>query len=260
MESDDLKYEKLKKKILEKLNSKEIESSGNIINIYDLIEILILHYNEYKELYENKEQLKDKINLNSRIYNLFKIKIPQIISINCKYYPIKNSNLMLNIPVLEIIFDKQHYALYSKNEGKYYCLKTNYNDDLSNFYSYNSKILNKYLDKLEKFNEEYPLFSNLNVDWFKKNKSILVDDGFVYCDINFNHLNHSLLTLSNKDDLFVSLIRKNNLDRELYEYIEFYNEALQKRTSVNLNKLDPSIRYIVSHYYTLDKPLTRILK
>ena len=73
-------------------------------------------------------------------------------------------------------------------------------------------------------------------------------------------MDNTAVTLSNSDELNTSFIRKNNVDRELYEYIEFYNEGLQKRTSININKLDPSIRYIVKHYYDLEKPMIRTLK
>lgn len=256
-------YEILKGKILKKLDQDKITSARNIISLYDLIEILKMHFNEYKDIYEDLPNEVNKINLKTKIYNLFGTNLPLINSIRCNYYKIEDNNFYKYFPLLEVKFnDDKKYAIFSKINDNYGVVseKNNQNQESLDFYNYHRNILNKYLDSMALFSENYPLLPNLNANWFDKNNNIIIDDGFLYCEIDFNNLDHTNITFSKKDDLLISFIRKDNVDRELYEYIEFYNKDLQKKIPVNINTLDPSIRYILKHYYNIDKPLVRTLK
>ena len=266
-------YLELKRKILKRLDQKEVISSNNIISLYDLIEILKAHVNEYKDLYKNLNNDVNLINLKSRIYNLLGANLLKVTSLKYDFYPICENDFMLNLPFLKISFDsfddnknsKEKNIIFSKINDNYkmHVIDNNssnvdllkFDEDAQRFYDYHKKIINDYIDLIEKFASEYPLIANLDINWFNKNKNILIDDGFIKCNIDFDNIQNSSVTLSNIKDLNTSFYRKNNVDRELYEYIEFYNEGLQKRTSIDLNKLDPSIRYIVKHYYGLDKPM-----
>ena len=247
--SKELEYSKLKKKILERLNQNEVESTNEVISLYDLIEILKLHTEEYKEIYNNKvDEDIDKINLKTKLYNLFGADIKEVKSMN---YGFGSYNYLLNYPFLKITFKNDKDVMLLNTESD--------NLELNKFYLCHKKTIDKYLDTLSRFVSEYPLLANADVNWFNKNKTITIDDGFVKCDINLNDIDSTAATLSDKDDFKASLIRKDNVERELYEYIEFYNQGLQKRTSININKLNPNIRYIVKHYYNLEKPMIHSL-
>ncbi len=248
----ELEYSRLKKKILERLNKNEVVSSNDTISLYDLIEILKTHTSEYKEIYNNDLQNDiNKINMKSKVYNLFGADLQEVKSMN---YDFGSFKYLINYPFLKVAFKENNDLLFLSEETKEENLESN------KFYKYHRKTLDKYLDTLSRFVSEYPLLANKDVNWFNRGKKITIDDRFVKCDINLNHMDNTAVTLSNSDELNTSFIRKNNVDRELYEYIEFYNEGLQKRTSININKLDPSIRYIVKHYYDLEKPMIRTLK
>ena len=250
------KIKDFKRRLFDRLNSKPVKNEGDIISLSELREILNFELEEYNNMFFiNLKKTINIINTKQGFLNLFNHDevfissiIPTIKDNNC-YLIINFCTLNgINLGSAQISFD------YNKNI-------INGIEDYDNLSSVdrilvsNKKTFELYLNKLVDFNNYH---QNLDYSWndSKPTEDIyhVVDDGFLYSIISLNEIPKVSVTLSNSEDILISRIETNN--GELYDYIDFYNDELLRKTAVNVNDLNPLYRKLVSKSLGLDKPRT----
>lgn len=130
-------------------------------------------------------------------------------------------------------------------------------------------ILNKcytnfvtYFNALDSFYLEYP---NVSYDWGNEHRGLNntqeLDDGFIKVVINSNKSDNTRALLTNPHDYELARIRVPYYG-ELYDFVDFYNESIQKSFEVNEDKLNPLFKKIVekSREENLDEGQTRVLR
>ena len=252
------KIENLYGRINERLNAEEIESNDSFINIYDLNQMCIKQMNGLNKYFDESIKSKTKkLNFKYKFSNLFKesnnIYIYQVIPMIDEY----------NQPVIDIILanDKNRYC------GELYVIGNEYrleNFDETRFKNKQNRdlILASYesfmelIPILNYFKSEYP---NTSFKWDNQNPcetAVLdVEDDFLSCRINLNSPERTFLTLKSVDDILLATTHSKNHGK-LFDYVEFYNEAFQRRLGVNVEDLNPMFKQIVEKSRKEDKELT----
>ena len=111
---------------------------------------------------------------------------------------------------------------------------------------------------LETFKNTYP---NIDYKWDINNPSEydkqIINDGFIEAKVSLNKIPNLFASFSSKEDLILSRTNTKS-DGEIYDYLEFYNDEILKKTEVNINDLNPLYREIIGKSLNLGK--TRTLK
>ena len=253
MDNTYFRYESLKKKIYNKLNSKFVQSEGDIISLYDLYQAIGNEFSEFKYLNAIKKQQIRKYNT-----RLFKCT-PLIENVSFDivngsehiYYKFKSINDLIyhQILMLDINYDK--YQNYSNKH-----LKAKISKSIYHFLDISKEYNDAYIDILTKIKNKYPDF-NFTLD----DGSINEYDTFVYHD-EFLSFKFSLSDLSCDiclDDINDIAIATSNLYKEgqLYDYLINFKDIILKKTAVNINDLNPLYQEIVKKY--MDINLNKVL-
>ncbi len=254
----DYDYDVLKSKIFKRLTGEVIQSNENVISLYDLNNILKIHYNKYISLYNlSKESEKLNNKLSSKIFmkRLPKIKNMKIIFEN-------------NIPFLKVIFENdtnddnlEKFVTYGLYNGSVYINNHSENKKFENeiydFTNLNSKNILKYLYLAEEFVLEY---NDMESKLANSKKVTCYNDGFLTSHISINNPNLINFTLTSKRDFEIAISKRDLVEGELIDYLEFYKDDVEKRTAIDLNKIPSYIKSVVEHYYENNKTVEKKLK
>ena len=245
-------FKDLKDKIIELLNRKKVLSNGEIISFYDLSHACKKEFGVYSKFFKNNiNKYGSKINNKSSLQTVMGIKVPFIDRVIPE---IKDGNELITI----------YFKDSSKNNCGQLVIDKDGNAKLNNLSvdRFNKKYLEELINKclvcfsplmhgLCAFNEEYNMDFKWDSDRTNDKNTLRMSDGFITGIIDLNDTNKNAVTLTNVNDMYLASI-KTELFGQLYEYIDFYNEEIQKRVAVNINDLSPLFKKIIDKHYDLD--------
>lgn len=247
--------EKLRQRIIGKLNEPAVEMKGDIISFYDLYKSCEEEMHPFAKFFnEDTSSIIKKTNLRSKIDSIIGKKTPYIIE---AIPTVRNGESVVTIKVMdaefnyigdiEVVKDSVIPRLVGFNQAK---LKEKgvtkfLLDCVTNF--------RHELCVLDYFQKRHP---GIDYNWSTKHpdpkSEFYVDDGFVSGRIKLNDPRPWDVTLSQSQDLELATYRTKRFGY-LYDYIDFYNDEFKKRIAVNVNDLNPLMRQIVEEKYGLDK-------
>ena len=236
----------LNKIIVEKLDSEEIESNSEYINLYDLVNLCHEEMKSYNDYFsENIKSRSKKINNPSRVHGFF------------------NENILFIHDVIpEVINDKSIVNIIFENSNERYAGEMEITNDGVRLLNFDEKKYNnnQNIVFLDKCSESFKVFLKV-LDYFRNNYrgidfrwdrnhpsdnaklDVYSDDKMLHASVNLGDIKHTFVNLNSFDDILVATSRSSKYGI-LYDYIEFYNEALQRRLKVNVNDLNPMYREI----------------
>ncbi len=242
----------LRNRIYDLFDKDVVKQEGDIISLYDLIEILrndLLPYTDALTL--DTEKTIKRINFKS----IFNRKVPMI----SRIIPTVREN---NTVSLKIYFcDERRYAGEVELTEDFYPNINNVDYDrypvesICKLLNDNKEKFQSYLYLLRQFNMTHEGY-DFEFNNEKNTNNQEIDDGFIACNLNLGNLRYNHATLSSVNDLRLALTKIQNFG-VLYDYIEQYNDEIKKKTSVNINDLNPFIQDIVRK--SLNKENTKLV-
>lgn len=248
-------FDKLYIKIINRLNSDDVVSQGDIVSLKDIQDACnekLGVYNKYL-IYDVPYIIK-LINKNAFSFSRLRKIYPNLT--NIKSYVTDTGNVYVRC-----IFKKEYevkYILFSKDKDSIEICNSNFEkgEDIE-FLKRNSCVLMSILSVLELFVKDYP---NVEYIWNKDYRNMLdqdISDNEFISEIHLNHPENTCVTFLNKDEYCIAGTKSYKYG-ELYDYLEFYKDAFLRKTAVNINDLDPFIKEIVKDY--LDNKKTHSIK
>ena len=248
------RIEEVRLKILERLDSKPIEYDGENISFYELAEACRECFAPYTSYMKGLiETCGRKINRKSTFENFFGKDVPFIYKVVPRIY---NGEELVNV-------------YFNDRQGNYVgmsIINDNKNMEFRDFdeIRFTSRENVEFLESVKKYFSQLILILNYfktahpNIDYscdeddINQNDVFEANDGFFQARINLKKLYNQNLGLSNIDDITAATSRSKT-HGIIYDYIDFYNEALQKRLNVNINDLNPIYRSLLNRYMGAEK-------
>lgn len=233
---------RVKTKLYTKFSKKEVKSSGDIASLYDLKSSICESIESYNNFFDKKR--KNILKTFSKNKNL-----PVVSSVDF---------VACNSPRIIVNFCEFGYT-YSLviRENMFYEI---YKDLFSNVPNLNKTILKCKKDLLEsismlkEFNLKYPEIDySFSIDFVNKNgKFVYKDDDFKY-EFSLDKPSKVIIEYNDYEDNMIALI----YDDEIFDYINFYNDEILKKTEININDVsNPLYSYFLRKYLALDKEKT----
>ena len=255
------RFSELNAKIQRVLNSEEVKTDNEIISFYELAsscEEEMRPYNDF--LYTDMEIVAKRLNLKSKIKNMLGKKVPYIkeviptITDEGKCYVRVNLIDSNYYSIGSILIKKQDLPEFENIS------KETITDD---FVAFVGNCDSEFKDEaivLEGFKQNHP---DISYKWDVNHpdpKSVYnVSDGFIGGRIDLNNSSTSKAMLTNIEDIHLATMHTKNYG-VLYDYIDFYNDYIQKRIAINVNDLNPLMKSIVSKQLNLGEAKQLILK
>ena len=250
------RFDILKEKIDNRLDTPNIVSSGDNMSLYDLKKTVSRGFGKYNIVLVNEVNKMMK-HMNSRIRkaNLFKNDLPYIASINPK---VENG-----YPAVTMIFaDKEgrYRGVGSVCENDHIFVelfKNEFNiEKTEEFIRSNKLFWTHCLNALCAFIQEYP---DTDYEWNDgltdyNGKDQVIGDGFVNSHMNLEKIDEARCCFATLEDMETSRDKTRKYG-ELIDYIEFYNDAFMKKTQINVNDLNPLYRKVVDKTLENDRKL-----
>ena len=254
--TDAQRVDDLKDRLFARLNEEPINSTDEVINLYDLKNILISELGEYNELFFKKSK-KILINFNTRQLfknnNFYIDNIIPSVNNNICYVEIELRHLdESRAGSILLTHDYDHPELLELDSS----LETA--EKIEKILDDNKIQLLVYsiLSKLETFKEKYP---NVDYVWSKEhptdNSKMDFDDGFVNISFNINILPTVFATFSNNIDFQVGLYKIGDSSRAS-DHLLFHIDRLLKRTATYVNDLCPFYKEVLNKRFNQDKSRT----
>ena len=237
-------YDNFSKKFFTRLNGEEFVPSGDEVSIYSVVSTLRDKYGVYNNIFFNK--LTKNIN-----------------SIN-----FSNGYSFLTAAETEKKLRRVgNIGFYVDENGYYYC-KVYYVDgkgkvtgttDVDNFIrvgasddelNKNKSIFTHYLDNLSKFAVENP---GVEFRWDKLNPQVeakYVGDDFINVKLDLYNIDNVKASFVNPTDFFYADYNSKE-HGEINDYVFFYSDEILKKSSLNVNDLDPFIKKSISKELSL---------
>ena len=246
------KIEKLRLQLLSRLDEDIVEYNGEELSFYDVVTACDQELSLYNKFFkEETKAICNNINVKSRFYNLFKRDVPYIEKIVPGVYLGKS---IVDVYLIDKDGNKAGVIEERRNEVRFedfdeirFSSKEN-----AAFIKDIRLALNDTFTLLDHFKGNHKEFDYCwDFDDKDPQKKLIVDDGFISGIIYLNDVGRSCIGLSNMNDVAVATTRskKNGI---IYDYVEFYNEAFQKRLKVNINDLNPLYREFVNKHVGLE--------
>jgi len=232
------KYRDFRTRLFTRLNGPEFKASGDEVSLYDVVSTLRNKYGVYNNIFFNKLQKDINLINNSNGYTFMTPKGTE-----------KKLRKVGNI------------GFYANEDGYYFCRVyyvngegklTGYTDvdntiklDVSDEeLNKNKRIFGRYLSALADFVSKNPeesfRWDTLNPQAEVKS----VGDGFISCKIDLYNIDKVKGSLAKLGDIIVSTNHTKE-DGVLYDYVEYYNDELLKKSSCNVEDLVPEVKQIV---------------
>lgn len=239
-------FNELKERIFNIFQKEIVNENCEEISMYDLVNKLKENLDYYTEvLIKDNESFVKKINRNT----LFKKNIPYIL----KIVPTINEENDVFLKVFLKNYDEKKLRQIDvlKNTNNK-LLSFRFNDRENNTHNvlYLDKFkdkLNFYLDTLIEFNNKY---DGIKYTFDKDNKDIdnnyIYEDNFIKCSINFNDLDKTTVVLNDYKDLAAATYKQKS-GEVLHDYIDFYNDEIMKKTSINKKDLNDLSKKILNY-------------
>ena len=241
----------LKTEIYKVFNKEDVKQEGDNLSLYDTIELLKKEFIPYTNfLVLDLEKTVKKINRKIR----FGYRIPTV----SKIVPtIKDDKAYLYIYFVEGRKDAGVVELSASFRPVFSGI--DYNEyplgNICKMLNENRETFTDYLSILRMFNENHPGF-DYEFDKESDKYNYVYDDGFMSCKINPNDLYRNHATFSNLDDIILATSRSRNLG-VIYDYVEMYNDEIKHKCEVNINDLNPILKYSVEKQLNNDSPVLR---
>ena len=246
--------EELRIKILRKLNEEGIKSNEEEVSFYDVLAACKSEMGLYNDFFREDINVQcTRINRKSRICNLFKRYVPLI----DKVVPeISNGKEILQVYLTDkfgedagiIELRNQDDIRFVGYDESRFSSKENleFISDIESSFKDTLRVLGYFKDTHEGFDYSW--------DTTDKNpeKMLEVSDGFLRGVIDLDNLNLACVGLSDINNIIVATTRSRK-HGIIYDYVEFYNEALQKRLKVNVDGLNPTYRMFLNNYLGITK-------
>jgi hypothetical protein len=124
----------------------------------------------------------------------------------------------------------------------------------------NFDYFNSYFTALNSFAVEYPGFGyEWNSDAQNLYSKELLNDGFVAVRFDLNDPQNTRAFLSRIEDIDIARTRTRKYG-EMYDFVEFYNDAFLRSFKVNEDELNPLYKKIVENSKVNSKGQERVLK
>lgn len=240
------RYDDLYNKIINKLNSRRIENSREVVSakfVEDSVRYTMEQYNN--ALYKNQAETIKLMN-KSLGYGKFTGKgvkkgIARVANIINK---VTANGDVLSVVVLE--------------DGNTITLSGNYNkvriveSTLSGSYVVEAVSKWKYafciwFGALEDFAFNFPGQEMMFGENIKNEVDQVIDDGFMKCTINVVEPEKTFMAFSDIKDYMLS-VRRCKKYGELYDYVSFYNEEIKAKTGIAVEDLNPFVKSCVLSY------------
>ena len=248
---DHNKNDELKAKIYERLNRNPVDEKGDIISLYTLVNTLKDELSDFnkvliteKEKYvKNKNLFRDL--LNKKVY--VEYVIPGVTEDGIAY--IKLFLMDLNH---ETIGELNLFDNYNSPELIVLDINRCSFQQLKKILSKNEKEFKKYLYYLNIFKQDNPGF-NFTFDSNNPNEYVKYEysDDFMTCNVDLLNIDNTRITLKNIDDIDLATTR-DKYNGILYDYIDFYNDEIMRKTEVNIEDLNPFIQSIIKRKLNLN--------
>ena len=238
------KFVDLKRRIDERLSSNIVKDTDEEISLYTLRECIKNAISGYNDVFINDAgKLCKIINKETILNRLFKGQVPNVDSIESVVLP----NGLVNIEAVLCDFDGRKAGILNIDNR---CnmditfLRPVYSKEktIDMFRKHSIKFV-EYLNKLYDFTKEYP---NTKCAWNSKSTQMheMFDDGFLTAHFYLERPDSSRFSFSSDEDIAIASIKSKDFG-ELHEFIDFYNDELLKKTSVNINDLNDLYKKIV---------------
>lgn len=255
---DEKDIEEVRKKILKRLDSSIVESDEETTSFYNILEACKSEFEPYTIYFrDNINKYGNKLNRKSKLENAIGMKslsilyvVPEVINGKSRVDIYLQNSFEDKVGIVRIendetlnLIDFDESLLSSKNNAKYI-------NGLQRIFSPFLKVLNT-------FSENY---DGIDYSWnvVNTNGEAIMDaeDDFLKGRINLNELSRSYVTLKDLSNMIVSSMKSKNYGI-VYDYIEFYQDALMKRLPVRIDELNPLFRKILNKYLNIkeDKKL-----
>lgn len=235
-------HDNLYSKIIERLNSSDVESDNQIVSAFDIRNALSDSLAFYNYLFVKNSSLLVK-ELNRSIEYTF-VPFVRAFKINFINFFINESGevfivLYLNDnKFIKITGDQFSAKLYGDNS---------LDIDCDSFVKKNNDILRVYLGFLKEFSEKYPGVA-MNFGTRSNNKNdIVINDGFMYCKIRLGNPDDAQVLFSSLDDHYVSVSHSKKYGK-LDDYLGYYNNEFLKKMYTNVDELNPFVKKCVIEY------------
>lgn len=251
MQEDQRKYDRLFQQIMERLNSKRVESTNEETSMYDVVESV------YNEMYiynlillHNLGKSIKKLNRN----NGYTVLTPKYI---CKKLPrivdIANYVTKDGVPYIYIMFTNDRKIVLTGDSFNVRVVSTDFeSSETIDFVNYNTDIFSIYCGTMLDFATNFP---NIEMAWGKhvNNKSTqTLSDGFISYTVKPTSPSSSNPIFSSTENIELSTTH-NKKHGELYDYLAFYPEEILRKSKVNINDLNPFIKTCTKRYLGIEK-------
>lgn len=249
MIEDQRKYDRLYKLIMDRLNSKVVESTEEQVSMYDIIECVQSEMYLYNLiLLNNLDKSIRQLNRN----NGYTILTPKFV---CKDLPritdIANYITKEGVPYIHIMFTNGGKIVLTGDTFNVRVVSTDFaSSETIDFLNYNTDIFSIYCGTMLEFNQNFP---GIEMAWGKEVTNKMeqtLTDGFISYRLRPTSTTLSTPVFASKEHNDLALTH-NKKHSELFDYIAFYSEEVLKKSKVSVNTLNPFIQECLNRKITL---------